>query len=98
MFMWTYAAGLVDLCILSGRASAALREAACAPQPSGGCGARPTCLVRYLQRLHLARLEAETIESASRAVLARFDVAGTPPELNGAGRYRRRSAWSGALS
>lgn len=49
-------------------------------------------LVRYLQRLRLARLDAETIDAASGAVLARFDVAGGPPGLTGAGRYRRRSA------
>lgn len=49
-------------------------------------------LVRYLQRLRLARLDAETIEAASRAVLARLDVAGAPPQLNGTWRYRRRSA------
>lgn len=42
-------------------------------------------LVRYLQGLQLARLDAETIEAASRAVVARFDVAGAPDELNGAG-------------
>lgn len=35
-------------------------------------------LVRYLQRLRLTRLDAETIEAASRAVLARFDVSRCP--------------------
>jgi hypothetical protein len=48
-------------------------------------------LVSYLQRLRLARLDAETVDAAGRAVVARLDVAGVPAELGGTGRYCRRS-------
>ena len=48
-------------------------------------------LLRYLQRLRLAWLDAETIAAAGRAVVARLDSAGVPAELGGLGRYCRRS-------
>lgn len=51
----------------------------------------PSSRNRHFQRLRLARLDSETINAASRAVLARYDVAGAPPELHGAARCRRRS-------
>lgn len=49
-------------------------------------------LVAYLQRLRLARLDAETIGAAGRAMVARLDVAGAPDQLNGTGRYCGRSS------
>jgi hypothetical protein len=49
-------------------------------------------LLRYLQRLRLARLDPETIGAAGQAVVARLDVAGVPAGLGRTGRYCRRSS------
>lgn len=49
-------------------------------------------LVRYLQHLRLARLDAEMIGAAGRAIVARLDVGGVPTDLDGVGRYCRGSS------